>query len=95
MAATPQNLAATFDSDPTVNHEAEIISIVAAFSCLSLVALTLRLLSRRLKRVGLDWDDYLVIASWVGVSLRPTRCQNSTDLKLGGNVGGRDPRCYL
>lgn len=65
MASTPQGLTAKFDSNPTINHDAEIMSIVAVFSSLSLVALTLRLLARRIKRVGLDWDDYLVMASWV------------------------------
>ena len=65
MASTPQDLAASFDSDPTINHNAEIMSIVAVFTTLSLVALTLRLMARRIKRVGFDWDDYLVIASWV------------------------------
>lgn len=72
MALTSQGLTATFDTDPTINHDAEIISIVAVFSGLSLVALTLRLMSRRLKHVRLDWDDYLVVASWVCISLRPT-----------------------
>ena len=70
MAATPQGLSASFNSDPTINHEAEIVSIVTVFSSLSLVALALRLLSRRIKRVGFDWDDYLVIAAWVCISLR-------------------------
>ena len=65
MATTPQGLTASFDTDPTVNHNAEIISIVAVFSSLSLVALGLRLMARRIKRVGFDWDDYLVIAAWV------------------------------
>lgn len=65
MATTPQGLSALFDSDPTINHNAEIISIVTVFSSLSLVALALRLISRRIKRVGFDWDDYLVVAAWV------------------------------
>ena len=72
MAATPQGLSASFNSDPTVNHDAEIISIVTVFSSLSVVALALRLLSRRIKRVGFDWDDYLVVAAWVCISLRLT-----------------------
>ena len=72
MAATPQGLSASFDSDPTINHEAEIVSIVTVFSSLSVVALALRLLSRRIKRVGFDWDDYLVIAAWVCISLKLT-----------------------
>lgn len=69
MASTPGGLTATFDSDPTINHDAEIISIVVVFSSLSLAALTLRLMSRRLKHVNLDWDDYLVVASWVCICL--------------------------
>ena len=72
MAATPQGLSASFDSDPTINHDAEIISIVSVFSTLSVVALALRLLSRRIKRVGFDWDDYLVVAAWVCISLSST-----------------------
>ena len=71
MATTPQGLTAIFDSDPTINHDAEIISIVAVFSSLSLLTLTLRLISRRIKRVRLDWDDYLVVASWVCISTGP------------------------
>ena len=76
MATTPQGLTATFDSDPTINHDAEIISVVAVFSSLSLVALSLRLLSRRIKRVGLDWDDYLVVASWVCICSWPAWSQS-------------------
>ena len=72
MATTPQGLSASFDSDPTINHAAEIISIVTVFSSLSVVALALRLMSRRIKRVGFDWDDYLVVAAWVSISLRST-----------------------
>lgn len=76
MATTPQGLTAAFDSDPTINHDAEIISVVAVFSSLSLVALSLRLLSRRIKRVGLDWDDYLVVASWVCIFSWPAWSQS-------------------
>ena len=72
MATTPQGLSASFDSDPTVNHDAVIISIVTVFSSLSVVALTLRLMSRRIKRVDFDWDDYLVVAAWVCISFRST-----------------------
>lgn len=75
MASTPHDLTAEFNSDPTINHDAEIISIVAIFTSLSFVALTLRLMSRRLKHIGLDWDDYLVVASWVCIYLRPTFSQ--------------------
>lgn len=70
MGSTPQGLTATFDTDPTISHDTEVISIVAVFSSLSLVALTLRLMSRQLKRIGLDWDDYLVVASWVCICSR-------------------------
>ena len=72
MATTPQGLSASFDSDPTINHDAEIISIVTVFSTLSVVALALRLMARRIKRVGFDWDDYLVVAAWVCILSRST-----------------------
>lgn len=72
MATTPQGLSAIFDSDPTINHDGEIISIVTVFSSLSLIALALRLISRRIKRVGFDWDDYLVVAAWVCISTGST-----------------------
>ena len=76
MAATPQGLSAAFDSDPTINHNGEIISIVAVFSSLSVVALALRLISRRIKRVGFDWDDYLVVAAWVCISTKSTSSES-------------------
>ena len=86
MATSPHGLTATFDSvdsDPTVNHDAEVMSIVAVFSSLSLVALTLRLLARRIKRVGFDWDDYLVVASWVCMCPHPTYSEfHSSKLRL-------------
>ena len=48
-----------------VNRNGEIISVTVIFTSLSLTALCLRLLSRRLKRVNLHYDDYLIIAAWV------------------------------
>ena len=51
------------------NHDFEITSVVACFSALSLVALSLRLMSKRVKRVGFDHDDYLAIISWVYTSV--------------------------
>lgn len=50
-------------NDP--NHDAQIHTIVAVFSTLSLIALILRLMSRKLKRVVYHYDDYLAIAAWV------------------------------
>ena len=53
-------------SDPHANHDNLIISIVAIFSVLSSTALLMRLASKRIKKLSLDWDDYLAIGSWVG-----------------------------
>jgi hypothetical protein len=41
------------------------VSVVAAMTVLEVVAVALRLLSRRLKGQGLWWDDYLIIFSLV------------------------------
>lgn len=51
--------------DPSANHDGLIISVVTVFCLLSFTALLLRLASKRIKRVALDWDDYLVIVAWV------------------------------
>ena len=47
------------------NHNAQLIAVPAVFVTLSLVALMLRIYSRRLKRVPLYYDDYFAIGSWV------------------------------
>lgn len=55
-----------YDDDfRNANHDVLIISIVAVFSILSFTAIIMRLLSRRLKSVSFDWDDYLAVLSWV------------------------------
>ena len=77
------------------NHDALIISIVTIFSVLSFSALIMRLASKRIKRVGLDWDDYLVITSWVstvtwGIELRPA----ALIWKLGCYTGA-EYRCCI
>ncbi|KAI4276076.1 MAG: hypothetical protein LQ337_002744 [Flavoplaca oasis] len=51
--------------DPTANHNTEIIAIVIVFPILALFALILRLLSRRLKRISLYYDDYFAITAWI------------------------------
>lgn len=43
------------------NYDDEIIITVAVSSALSLIAVCLRLMSRRIKRVALSYDDYLII----------------------------------
>ena len=55
--------------DPQDNHDSLIIRVVSVFSVLSFSALLMRLASKRLKRVALDWDDYLAIVAWVSSSL--------------------------
>jgi len=55
--------------NPNANHDALIISVITIFSALSFIALLLRLAAKRIKRVSLHWDDYLAIASWVGLFL--------------------------
>ena len=62
-----ENGSPTSTASPTTNHDAEIIAIVAVFLAFSLVALVLRLMSRRLKHVKLYYDDYLAIGAWVRV----------------------------
>ena len=47
------------------NHDRLIISIVAVFSVLACLALTSRLVSKRLKKAGLGYDDYMAIGAWV------------------------------
>ena len=55
------------EEDRRSNHDAEIIAIVAVFLPISLIALVLRLMSRRLKHVKLYYDDYFAIGAWVRV----------------------------
>ena len=43
----------------------EIITTVAISSALSLLAVILRLMSWRIKRVALSYDDYLTVFAWV------------------------------
>ena len=59
------NSTTSHTSSPIVNHDAQIISTVAILCSLSVVALGLRLLSRRLRKMKLQLDDYLVLAAWV------------------------------
>lgn len=47
------------------NFDNEIITTVAVSSALSLTAVFLRLMSRRIKRVALSYDDYLIVFAWV------------------------------
>ena len=47
------------------NHDHLIYAIVSIFSILSTIALAMRLFSKYLKGVRVDYDDYLVIISWV------------------------------
>ena len=51
------------------NHDSQIYAVVACFSALSFIALTLRLMSKRMKGVKFYYDDYLAIISWVHMSL--------------------------
>ena len=63
MASSTENQPA----DP--NHDSEIIAVVASFSALSLVALSLRLTSKRMKGAHFYYDDYLAIIAWVHICL--------------------------
>ena len=47
------------------NHDVEIWAIFIVFSVLSLITLSLRLMSRRIKHLSYYYDDYLAIAAWV------------------------------
>lgn len=53
------------DDFRNANHDDLIMSVVALSSLLSFTAIIMRLLSRRLKSVAFDWDDYLAVFSWV------------------------------
>ena len=59
----------TIMENPTANHKSEIIAVVIVFPILALFALILRLLSRRLKRISLYYDDYFAITAWVSMLL--------------------------
>ena len=61
--ATPRTALAM--SYQNANHDTLIISVVSIFTVLSFSALMMRLASKRIKRMALDWDDYLVIIAWV------------------------------
>lgn len=50
------------------NHNGSIYTATAVFSTLSLIALVLRLMSRRLKKITFYYDDYLAVAAWVTLS---------------------------
>jgi hypothetical protein len=47
------------------NMQQWTVSVVAAMTVLEVVAVALRLLSRRIKGQGFWWDDYLIIFSLV------------------------------
>lgn len=53
------------NEDP--NHDHLFIAVASIFVALSFSALIMRLASKRIKRTALDYDDYLVILSWVKV----------------------------
>ena len=65
MAFSQANFKAVPSHDSVPNHDSQIIAIVACFTILSLIALGLRLVSRRINRISFNYDDYLAIVSWV------------------------------
>lgn len=51
------------------NHDTEICIFVPLFLLFSSIGLVIRLYARKLKNLSLSYDDYLVIAAWVGSKL--------------------------
>lgn len=52
-------------TDAEANHKGRIIATVVVLSCLSVLATGLRIISRRMKKLSLGVDDYLVLFSLV------------------------------
>ena len=64
------------------NHDSKIFAIVASFSALSFTALSLRLMSKRIKGAHFYYDDYLAIISWVSMCLSKAVSIRLTDVQL-------------
>ena len=60
------------------NVSTSVLVLLVIFMALSIVAVALRLISRRIARTKLWWDDYFVIASLVR-SILAQRLRNCTD----------------
>jgi hypothetical protein len=71
---TPEELAAL----PHDNHATELLASIWPLVFVATVFLCLRIYCRLLKRRSLWWDDYILLASWVGALspswLLPHRC---------------------
>lgn len=59
------------------NDDAKIITTVAVCSALSLIAVSLRLASRRIKRITMGYDDYLIVFAWVFSEFSCPQCNNN------------------
>ena len=55
-------------ADAGANYDTEILSVCIVFSVLSLLFIVARLASRRIKRVRLEVDDWILILAWVNTT---------------------------
>ena len=55
--------------DLTSNHNAEIVSISIVFAFLAILSVVARVASRKMQKIPLALDDYLLVFSWVNSSL--------------------------
>lgn len=49
----------------------QVVGVTTFLALLALIAISLRFCARRLKKVGLGWDDYTIVAAMVSSPLCP------------------------
>ena len=52
------------------NHDAVVISVAIVFSVFSILTVIARLVSKKIKKLGLKSDDWLLVAAWVCTDCR-------------------------
>ena len=48
----------------------QVVGVTTFLTIVALIAIGLRFCARRLKKVGLGWDDYSIMAAMVSLSLQ-------------------------
>ena len=54
-----------------VQSPGQIVGVTTFLTVLALLVIALRFCARRLKKVGLGWDDYTIVAAMVSTLLQP------------------------
>lgn len=72
------------------DYNAKIFTTVAVSSALSLFAVILRLMSRKIKCVALSYDDYLIVFAWVFSYFGGSPDATNTDIGAESGHGHHD-----